>query len=237
MTENEVTAPSRRKIPHVGWFFAAAVVLGTATIALTVVFPFVRRVELIREIESRGGQVLLTNRGPKWLRRLTPRIGILDVVTDVRLERMAFDRTIIPRLAIFSQMRDLHLSYSAVTDDDMPAISRLTSIHYLDLSHCRVSGRGFGALAQLPNLEQVGVTYAPVRDVALEHLDRIPTLKWVGIYGCRHLSPEGIVDFATRNPAVQVAGVRDVMRIWIKEKMLTDEQKAKLTALPNAPDP
>ncbi len=223
----DLDRPSRLQIrmPRVGWFVAAGVVVAAAAIAAFVVVPFVRQSALLIDIESRGGTVGIHMRGPVWLRNLTGyrastrvlpnRIfGVLDQIESVQLERKAFDRNLLTRLQTCPNLRELKLAYSSVTDDDMPAISQLKSIRSLDFAHCRISGRGFGSLAEMPNLSTVNITYTPVRDVALEHLERVTTLDTISLYYCRHLSPQGFADFKARNPHIKFIGANSLVRVW-----------------------
>jgi len=215
------TAQKTRWIPGTKTFLLIALILTIAAIYLTLIWPFQRRVALIRDLESIRGDVSVDRRGPDWVRDWTgyyhhnnisgnPSIGYLDKVIEVRLDGLLMKREqvapLLPRLSVFQSLETLRLNYQLATDDDLVAISEIKSLKHLDLAHNRVSGRGFGRLEQMPNLEIVNMTYCPVRDVALEHLRAISKLNSVSLYACRHLTPEGVAQFEADRPDVKLLG-------------------------------
>jgi len=118
------------------------------------------------------------------------------------------------RLPVIASLETLDLSYSSVTDDGMPYIGRLKSLKSLNLGHTRVNGRGFHRLARLEHLEVLNLTLTPIRDEALSSTKGIEGLRYVSVFGCRHLTPEGVAAFQQEAPKCELFGLYSLKKFW-----------------------
>ncbi len=225
------------RLPPVWLMTVMATLLTSVAVMLPVWLPWQQRLAVVLEIESMQGRCTIREQGPDWLRSWFGHpyhgflgnscIGPCDEIIEVNLSRgNRFSRSpgeitpqLLSRLRVFDKLASLNVSYSTVTDDWMPTVSRFSSREELDLSHCRVSGRGFGSLRRLTGLERIHLTTCPMGDAHLEDLARIPSLKYVGLVYCSRLTTEGVKQFLTSRPDLQVSlyGRRDLQRELIRQ--------------------
>jgi len=146
-----------------------------------------KKVALIREVEARGGGVVVEARGPRWARRLgeyrhfgssrNPAIGIFDRVVGVRLNRAEDIDDFLPRLGGFPGLKSLKLSRSGVTNDGLRHIARLTALEELDLGYTAITDDGMPHVGKLMCLRELDLGHTRVCGRGFHRLEALPNLE------------------------------------------------------------
>ena len=174
--------PSRRVLLSLRLFAAMLALLGSCS-TLWIGIPAYRQHAAIKEIEQKGGHVILVPRGPEWLRAQIGE-GLLELFDDSFLVDLRSSQSIhstVPLLKGLPGLKVLTLAGTNLTDEDLADVGQLTGLLMLDLDNTRVTDAGLARLARLHNLYFLSVSGTAVSDAGLMHLRGITGLRSLNV--------------------------------------------------------
>jgi len=127
--------------------------------------PYIKRQEIINDVESRGGHVTIQRR-----EALRPWVG-----------------------EDFGQLKDrliaIHLRGPNITDEALKVMIEnadvLDDLEHLDLAHSQISSDGLLQLDGLSNLTALDLHDTPIDNQGMEIIARLPKLEWLHVGGTK----------------------------------------------------
>ena len=165
-------------------------------------------------------------------------VGLQHLEAFTKLRSLNLDNTQITDaglgyLKVFTKLSSLHLDNTQITDAGLEYLKGFAELRILHLDHTHITGSGLEHLRGMTNLEQLYLTNTPVSDAGLEHLRGMTELERIYLFGCTHITEQGINRLHETIPRCKINNKR--LNERADSRMKSVAQKNRPTKKPTAP--
>ena len=176
--------PCKRRIPHWGWLFAAAVLIAVVLVAIFVGRPIYRLQQNVAYLRQAGIPIIVrVSDEPQWLPQW--------MGDDLRV--------------VFSSCVEIKAVPRDFTDDELAYFEGLKNIEILKLHESQITDAGLIHLADLTNLQYLNLSYTQITDAGLIHLTRLTKLENLFL-DRTSVTPAGTAKLKAALPGVLIDG-------------------------------
>src|SRR5262249_21201163 len=144
----------------------------SAGISACVLLRGYRQLAVIHEINTLGGEVVLTPADSPRLRAAmgNERMRMFDRVEEVRLDRSTVTDATLRKIGGLTDLKVLRLRDTQVTNEGLAHLHALTKLERLDVASTDVTDGGLAHVKKLTSLRKLNLDNTTVTDAGLAHV-------------------------------------------------------------------